>query len=152
MLIHGREVGLRLTMRATLDIAKLTPHESIDEIGDVLGTATFAGQLELIVKFIAALSRGYEEAKRYEEPGYVPNPVTEEELLSLDMADLNRRSTATRKRKSRSRNQKKRTLPPHPHEPVVVAILRSAVRNVKAGDHEHHLWRDGRHDLLPFDL
>lgn len=89
MLIHGREVGLRLTMRATLDIAKLTPHESIDEIGDVLGTATFAGQLELIVKFIAALSRGYEEAKRYEEPGYVPNPVTEEELLSLDMADLN---------------------------------------------------------------
>lgn len=89
MLVHGREVGLRLTMRATLEIAKLTPHESIDEIGDVLGNATFAEQLQLIVKFIAALSRGYEEARKYEEPGYVPNPVTEEELLSLDMSDLN---------------------------------------------------------------
>ena len=88
MQIHGREIGMRLTIGATLEIAKLTPHESIDEIGSLIENSTFAGQMNLIVKFIAAMSRGYEEAKRFEEKNYIPNPLTEDEILSLDMQTL----------------------------------------------------------------
>lgn len=89
MQIHGREIGMRLTIGATLEIAKLTPHESIDEIGSLIENSTFAGQMNLIVKFIAAMSRGYENAKQFENKGYVPNPLTEDEILSLDMHTLN---------------------------------------------------------------
>ena len=88
MQIHGREIGMRLTIGATLEIAKLTPHESIDEIGTLIENSTFAGQMGLIVKFIAAMSKGYEEAKRFANQGYIPNPLTEEEILSLDMQTL----------------------------------------------------------------
>lgn len=88
MFIHGREVGFRMTVGATLEIAKLTPHQSIEEIGDVLSEATFAGQVELVAAFIAAMSRGDEEARKYETPGYVPHPLTVGEILSLDMKQL----------------------------------------------------------------
>ena len=88
MQIHGREIGMRLTIGATLEIAKLTPNESIDDIGELIENSTFAGQMGLIVKFIAALSRGYENYKRFETDGYVPKPLTEEEILSLDMQTL----------------------------------------------------------------
>lgn len=88
MKIHGREIGMRLTIGATLEIAKLTPHENIDEIGELIGNSTFAGQMNLIVKFIVAMSKGYESAKRFEDPTYTPNPLTEEEILSLDMQTL----------------------------------------------------------------
>ncbi len=88
MQIHGREIGFRLTIGATLEIAKLTPHESIEEIGELIEHSTFAGQMHLIVKFIAAMSRGYEEAKRFEDPTHTPRPLTEDEVLSLDMQTL----------------------------------------------------------------
>ena len=79
MKIHGREIGMRLTIGATLEIAKLTPHENIDEIGDLIGNSTFAGQMNLIVKFIVAMSKGFESAKHFEDPAHIPNPPTEEE-------------------------------------------------------------------------
>lgn len=88
MQIHGREIGMRLTIGATLEIARLTPRQNIDEIGEMIEHASFATQMELIVKFIAAMSRGYEQMKKFENPGYVPNPLTEDEILSLDMQTL----------------------------------------------------------------
>lgn len=89
MQIHGREIGMKLTIGATLEIAKLTPNQSIDELGKVLDSASFADQLEIFVKLIAAMSKGYEQSKRFEDPGYVPSPLTEAEILSLDMPALN---------------------------------------------------------------
>ena len=94
MIIHGREVGFRMTVGATLEIAKLTPHQSIEEISDVLSEATFAGQVELVAAFIAAMSKGDEEARKYETPGYVPHPLTVPEILSLDMKQLSELQTA----------------------------------------------------------
>lgn len=94
MIIHGREVGFRMTVGATLEIAKLTPHQSIEEISDVLSESTFAGQVELVAAFIAAMSKGDEEARKYENPGYVPHPLTVAEILSLDMKKLSELQTA----------------------------------------------------------
>lgn len=94
MIIHGREVGFRMTVGATLEIAKLTPHQSIEEISDVLAEATFAGQVELVAAFIAAMSKGDEEARKYESPGYVPHPLTVAEILTLDMRQLSELQTA----------------------------------------------------------
>ena len=88
MIIHGREIGLRLTLGAALEIAKLTPHGSIDEIGEVLGAGSFAEQLDLIMRFVAAMSNGYEAARAFEEPGYAKRPLTYEELQTLDMSEL----------------------------------------------------------------
>ena len=88
MIIHGREIGLRLTLGAALKIAKLTPHQSIEEIGEVLGAASFAEQLDLIMRFVEAMSQGYEEARAFEEPGYLKRPLTYDEVQTLDMSDL----------------------------------------------------------------
>lgn len=38
---------------------------------------------------ISALSKGYEDAKHFEDENYVPNPVTEEELLHVSQDELN---------------------------------------------------------------
>ena len=41
-----------------------------------------------ICKLIAALNKGYEERRAYTEAGYVPDPLTEQEVRSLTTADL----------------------------------------------------------------
>ena len=34
------------------------------------------------------MEKGYESAKHFEDPAHIPNPLTEEEILSLDMQTL----------------------------------------------------------------
>ena len=88
MIIHGKERGFALTIGATIEIAEFCPNGDISRIGDAITRGGYARQMSNICKLIVALNRGYEERKAFEENGYVPDPLTEQEVRSLTTADL----------------------------------------------------------------
>lgn len=90
MIIHGKERGFALTIGATIEIAEFCPNGDISRIGDAITKGGYARQMTNICKLIVALNRGYEERKAFEEVGvgYVPDPLTEQEVRSLTTADL----------------------------------------------------------------
>lgn len=88
MIIHGKERGFCLTIGATIEIAEFCPNGDISKIGDAITKGGYAVQMSNICKMIVALNRGYEERRAFEEPGYVPDPLTEQEVRSLTTTDL----------------------------------------------------------------
>lgn len=89
MIIHGREVGLRFTSGASAEIAKLCPNNDIGRMDELFAdTSNVPKMLDLIASMAAALNKGYELNKKYEQPGYEPNPISVEELMTLDMDEL----------------------------------------------------------------
>lgn len=87
MQVHGREVGFRFTVGASAKISDLCPDGDISRLGDVL-----EGQYGRVARdsaaIIAALSEGYEQACAFENPGYKPQPLTVEEVLTLRMGEF----------------------------------------------------------------
>lgn len=87
MQIYGREVGFRFTVGASAKISDLCPDGDISRLGEVL-----EGQYGKVARdsasIIAALSEGYEEARAFENPGYKPQPLTVEEVLTLRMGEF----------------------------------------------------------------
>ncbi len=88
MIIHGKERGFALTIGATIEIAEFCPNGDISRIGDAITKGGYSCQMTNICKLIVALNRGYEARKAFEEAGYVPDPLTEQEVRSLTTADL----------------------------------------------------------------
>lgn len=84
MQIYGREVGFRFTVGASAKISDLCPDGDISRLGEVL-EGQYGGVARDTAAIIAALSEGYEQAKAYEVPGYKPQPLTVEEVLTLRM-------------------------------------------------------------------
>lgn len=89
MRIHGKERGFALTIGATIEIAEFCPNGDIARVGDAITKGGYSRQMTNICKLIVALNRGYEERRAFEEDGYRPDPLTEQEVRSLTMADLN---------------------------------------------------------------
>lgn len=87
MIIHGKERKFLLTVGASAEIAELCPDGDLSRIGEALGVS-FAKNLRFIARMIAAMSRGYEENRKYMEPGYEPDPLTVNEVLSLQMSEI----------------------------------------------------------------
>lgn len=87
MQVHGREVGFRFTVGASAKISDLCPDGDISRLGEVL-----EGQYGRVARdsaaIIAALSEGYEQARAFEIPGYKPQPLTVEEVLTLRMDEF----------------------------------------------------------------
>ena len=87
MQVHGREVGFRFTVGASAKISDLCPDGDISRLGEVL-----EGQYGKLARdsaaIIAALSEGYEQACAFENPGYKPQPLTVEEVLTLRMGEF----------------------------------------------------------------
>lgn len=83
MKIHGRECKFRLTIGASVEIAELCPEGDIKNIGDLL-SGRYAETLGATAKIIVALNKGYEDAQKYEQEGYVARPLSVEEVLTLD--------------------------------------------------------------------
>ena len=87
MQVHGREVGFRFTVGASAKISDLCPDGDISRLGEVL-----EGQYGRVARdsaaIIAALSEGYEQARAFEIPGYEPQPLTVEEVLTLRMDEF----------------------------------------------------------------
>lgn len=89
MIIHGKERKFKLTVGAAIEIAALCPDKDIRNIGTILDdTATLEDSTGLTADIIIALNRGYEQAKSYEEPGYIADPISKDEILTLETKDL----------------------------------------------------------------
>ena len=82
MTVFGREVGFLLTVGASAEIAELCPDGDIGKLVEVLSGTTSA-TLTNTARIIVALSRGYESNRAFSEPGYVPRPLTVQEVLAL---------------------------------------------------------------------
>ena len=82
MKINGRDVQFLRTVMANCKIADICPD------GDIANaTMLFEGKYQdsqrTAAKFMAIMSEGYEENKKFREAGYEPSPLTEEEVLNL---------------------------------------------------------------------
>lgn len=87
MIIHGKERAFLMTVQASVDIAEMCPDGDLMRVREVLeGPQTKS--LRFIAKFIAALSRGYENNRKYEVPGYEPDPLTVDEILSMPFSEI----------------------------------------------------------------
>ena len=87
MIVHGKERSFLLTVQASVEIAEMCPGGDLARVREALeGPQTKS--LRFIAKFIAALSRGYESNRKYEEPGYEPDPLTVDEILSLPFTEV----------------------------------------------------------------
>lgn len=87
MIINGREIGFRRTVGASCKIAKRCPNGDIARLGEIM-TGDFADSMENMAILAAALSEGYENAKKFSDPSYVPNPLTVDEIMLLDIDEF----------------------------------------------------------------
>jgi len=87
MELNGREVGFRRSVLATTKIAEVCPNRDISKLGDLLG-ADIVTAIDAAVAFVCALSEAYELHRKREDPAYIPNPVTKEELMDEDEETL----------------------------------------------------------------
>lgn len=87
MQVYGREVGFRFTVGASAKIADLCPDGDIERLGEILNGSY--GQVSRdTAAIVVALSEGYEQAQRFEDPAYKPRPLSVEEVMSLRPAEF----------------------------------------------------------------
>lgn len=89
MEIHGREIGFKRTVLATCEIAELSPKGDINQFDKLLMSKEYAVTQKAAAGFIAALSKGYEMAKAFEDLDYKPRPLTFDEVMCLDNDEFN---------------------------------------------------------------
>lgn len=87
MFLYGREIGLAVTVGASVKLAKLCPGKDLNRIGELL-QGSQADTLESLMGIACVLSEAYEVRKAHQEPGHKANPLTMEELESLDMDEI----------------------------------------------------------------
>lgn len=85
MEIGGREYAFKLTAGAAMDISDKCPGKDLKNFTSLLDGSA-GPTLEGRAAFICALSRGAEELRAFEEPGYKPAPLTPELLRIVDLA------------------------------------------------------------------
>ena len=89
MIIHGKERKFLLTVQASIDVAEMCPDGDLSRIGEVLSVdSKLPKSMRMIAKMIAAMSRGFESNRKYEEAGYEPDPLTVDEIMALPMQTL----------------------------------------------------------------
>lgn len=81
MKIHGREITFKRTVWADCEINKYA-NGSMEQLENLLQADYVTSQMAS-AKIIETLSKAAEMAKKYEDPGYEPNPLTTEEALTL---------------------------------------------------------------------
>lgn len=88
MIIHGKEYHFLLTVGTTRAIARLCPDNNIANIGLIFEGKSTDKMIDTIAELSAAMSEGYEEQQKYLTEGYVPHPITKEEILTLTIQEL----------------------------------------------------------------
>lgn len=88
MEINGREYAFLLTAGAAMDIADMCPGKDLRNFAALLDGSA-CPTLEGRAAFICALSRGAEDARAFEEPGYKPQPLTPALLRIVDLLTFN---------------------------------------------------------------
>lgn len=85
MLLHGREVDFKMTVMAAGQIAKLCPKGQIKNLPKVLsGDIGDYDRILNTAKIMVIMNEGFENAKKFEDPSYKANPITLDEVLSLE--------------------------------------------------------------------
>ena len=87
MIVHGKERNFMLTVGASAEIADLCPGGDLGRIEEVLN-GSFSSTIKTTAKMVAAMSFGYEQARSFDEPGYKPDPMSEEEVLSMSYPEM----------------------------------------------------------------
>lgn len=88
MIVYGRDYHFAMTVGAQAEISKICPGNSLKRIEEVFAAEDNAVHIGAAVELLCALSRGYESKRRFEEPGYTPNPLTPDLVYSLDLPTL----------------------------------------------------------------
>lgn len=83
MKIGNKEYGFKLTVGASMQIAKLCPEGDLARIAEAVGTK-YDQQADVMAKMIEALSNGYAAAEEFE--GRQANRISYAEVLSLSPA------------------------------------------------------------------
>lgn len=81
MEIYGREYGFLHSVGAEQEIARLCPEGDLRNLRALLGGSSDEA-IEGAKELLCILSRWYEKARAFAEPGYEPKPLTKE-LLDL---------------------------------------------------------------------
>lgn len=85
--LFGRDVDLEMTVRAFAEISDLCPDGDISSIDKML-CAPSGQMVRFSARCIAALSRGAEEQKAYDDPAYKPHPITEGEIFQRPVREF----------------------------------------------------------------
>lgn len=104
MFLYGREIGLAVTVGASVKLAKLCPGKDIKRLGELLD-GDLVDTIESLMQMAVIMSEAYEQRKAHQEDGYEPNPVTIDELESLDMDEIGELFTAVTEAVTRDRKQ-----------------------------------------------
>ena len=80
MLINGKEYGFKLTVGASIQIAKVCPNGDLARIAEAVG-GEYGQQANAMAKFIEALSNGYAAAEEFE--GREANRLSYESVLAM---------------------------------------------------------------------
>ena len=88
MIIHGKEYHFLLTVGTTRAISRLCPDNNIANIGLIFEGKSTDKMIDTIAELSAAMSEGYEEQQKYLTEGYVPHPITKEEILTLTIQEI----------------------------------------------------------------
>ena len=140
--VQGVEYDLELTVGAFAEISEACPNGDFSRIDELFQLPPGKAMLAA-AKMLAAMSRGAEEKKRYEDPSYSPHPLTYQELVNLPSWNTSpsRRSllrlwaVAYRSRKSRRKLQKKRKKQRKNNaQPTMVLVLRAHAAYAEAGN------------------
>ena len=83
MVINGKEYGFKLTVGASIQIAKLCPNGDLSRIAEAVG-GEYGQQAEAMAKFVEALSNGYAAAEEFE--GRKANRLTYGAVLAMSHA------------------------------------------------------------------
>ena len=110
MFIFGREVGLAVTVGASIKLARLCPDNDLTKIDSLL-KGGLTDTLENVMKMAVIMSEAYELKQAHILPDYEPNPLTEEELEALDMSELGELMAEVRSAMARDGAQQINTKP-----------------------------------------
>ncbi|MBO7206920.1 MAG: hypothetical protein J6W10_04835 [Kiritimatiellae bacterium] len=85
MKINGKEYGFKLTVGASVQIAKLCPGGDLSKISTAIGNG-YGEQAEAMALMIVALNHGYAAAEEF--AGRKANRLVVEDVLSLSLSDF----------------------------------------------------------------
>lgn len=91
MLVNGREVGFRRSVRASADLSEICPGKNIERFGELITgkDATTATQLTALAAMASVLSEAWCKHRAKSGADDVPEPLTIEEILDLDEDEYN---------------------------------------------------------------
>lgn len=84
--VRGKEYPLALTVQAFAEIGEACPGRDIQRL-DEITAMPLGDSMILTAKIAVAMSRAAENKRKYEEPGYTPDPLTLDGLVTLSMPE-----------------------------------------------------------------